>query len=66
VDAAPGEIDDLVLLAFGGIQSPERLRIRKLFVVTRDDANDAGLRLPTIQAQWEGAAVFRSGCIAGC
>jgi pimeloyl-ACP methyl ester carboxylesterase len=53
VDAAPGEIDDLVLLAFGGIPWPERLRIRKLFVVTRDDANDAGLRLPTIQAQFD-------------
>jgi len=53
VEAQPDEIDNLVLLAFGGIPSPERMRGRKLFVVTRDDANDAGLRLPTIRGQYE-------------
>jgi pimeloyl-ACP methyl ester carboxylesterase len=53
VDARPGEIERLVLLAHGGIEHPELTKGRKLFVVTRDDANTAGLRLPKIRAQYE-------------
>jgi len=34
-----------VFLAHGGYAPPERMQGRKLFIVTRDDANDAGLRL---------------------
>ena len=53
VDAKPGEIERIVLLAHGGIEHPELTTGRKLFVVARDDANDAGLRLPKIRAQYE-------------
>jgi pimeloyl-ACP methyl ester carboxylesterase len=54
--AKPGEIDRLVLLAPGEIPEPERMPGRKLFVVARDDANDAGPRLPRIRRQYERAA----------
>ena len=53
--ARPGEIDRLVLLAHGEIAVPERMQGRKLFVVARDDANDAGPRLPRIRRQYERA-----------
>jgi pimeloyl-ACP methyl ester carboxylesterase len=53
VRARPGEIDRLVLLAHGEIPEPERMPGRKLFVVARDDANDAGPRLPRIRRQYE-------------
>jgi pimeloyl-ACP methyl ester carboxylesterase len=54
--AAPaGEIDRVVLLAHGAYGPPEKLVGRKLFVVTREDANAAGLRLPRIQAQYDKA-----------
>jgi dienelactone hydrolase len=53
--AKPGEIDRLVLLAHGEIPEPERMQGRKLFVVARDDANDAGPRLPRIRRQYERA-----------
>ena len=53
VDAEPGEIERLVLLAHGGIEHPELTKGRKLFVVARDDANTAGLRLPKILVQYE-------------
>ncbi len=53
VDARPGEIERIVLLAHGGIEHPELTKGRKLFVVARDDANDAGLRLPKIRAQYQ-------------
>ena len=51
----PGEIDRVVLLAHGAYGPPEKLVGRKLFVVTREDANAAGLRLPRIQAQYDKA-----------
>jgi pimeloyl-ACP methyl ester carboxylesterase len=54
-EAAPGEIDRIVLLAHGAYGPPERMNGRKLFIVTRDDANDAGLRLPKIRQQYERA-----------
>ena len=52
---APGEIDRVVLLAHGAYGPPGTLKGRKLFIVTRDDANAAGLRLPRIRAQYEKA-----------
>jgi pimeloyl-ACP methyl ester carboxylesterase len=55
VDAKPGEIDRLVLLAHSPIDKPEQIKGRKLFIVCRDDANDAGLRVPRIREQYEKA-----------
>ena len=52
---APGEIDRLVLLGSGAYGQPEKWKGRKLFIVARDDANDAGPRLPKIRAQYEKA-----------
>jgi pimeloyl-ACP methyl ester carboxylesterase len=54
-EATPGEIDRIVLLAHGAYGPPERMNGRKLFIVTRNDANDAGLRLPKIRQQYERA-----------
>ncbi len=53
IETEPGEIDRLVLLAHSPIDKPELMRGRKLFILTRDDANDAGPRLPRIRAQYE-------------
>jgi alpha/beta superfamily hydrolase len=53
-EARPGEIDRLVILA-GEIDEPEKVKVRKLFIVTRDDANDAGPRLPRIRKQYDRA-----------
>lgn len=53
--AAPGRIERLVLLASSGIEQPERLPGRKLFILARDDANAAGPRLPGIRAGYEKA-----------
>jgi pimeloyl-ACP methyl ester carboxylesterase len=53
VDAWPNEIDRIVLLAPAEISSPERMKGRKLFITTRNDANASGLRLPGIQAQYD-------------
>ena len=51
--ATPGEIDRAVLLAYSAYGPPRKLIGRKLFIVTRDDANDAGLRLSRIRRQYE-------------
>jgi alpha/beta superfamily hydrolase len=53
VEAKPDEIDRLVLLAHSPIKKPEQIKGRKLFILCRDDANDAGLRLPRIREQYE-------------
>lgn len=53
VAAEPQEIDRMVLLGAGAGSAPERLTGRKLFIVTRNDANAAGPRLPRIRAQYE-------------
>jgi len=53
IEAPVGHIESLVLLAPAGIATPERVQGRKLFVATRDDANNAGPRLPGIRAQYE-------------
>jgi hypothetical protein len=38
------------------IDIPEKMTGRKLFITAREDRNDAGLRLPGIQDQYERAA----------
>lgn len=53
IDAEPGEIDRLVLLAAWTDRSPQKMKGRKLFIVARDDANDDGLRLPKIRGNYE-------------
>ena len=53
--AEPGEIDRLVLLAAWTDRPAEKMKGRKLFIVARDDANDDGLRLPKIRANYEKA-----------
>jgi hypothetical protein len=42
-----------VLLAHSPIESPERIKARTLFILARDDASAAGLRLPGIRDQYE-------------
>ena len=54
-DSAARDVESLVLLAPATMSSPERMTGRKLFVATREDANSAGLRLPSIQALFGGA-----------
>jgi len=56
IDAGPGEIDRLVLLAAWTDRPPEKIKGRKLFIVARDDANGDGLRLPRIRANYEKAS----------
>ena len=56
IDAEPGEIDRLVLLAAWTDRPPEKIKGRKLFIVARDDANEDGLRLPRIRANYEKAS----------
>ncbi len=56
VEATPGEIDRIVLLAASAIDEPERMKGRKLFITTRDDFSGNGvLRLPGIRDQYERA-----------
>ena len=56
VEAAPGEIDCIVLIAHSPIKEPERIKGRKLFITSRDDSSGSGtLRLPSIQDQYEHA-----------
>jgi dienelactone hydrolase len=53
VDAAPGEIDRLVLLAHQPIDHPERMKGRKLFIVSRGDLGSGDVpRLPGIKDQY--------------
>jgi pimeloyl-ACP methyl ester carboxylesterase len=53
--ARAGEIDRIVLLAAAPDCPPEKLQVRKLFIVARDDANASGPRLPKIRAYYEKA-----------
>jgi pimeloyl-ACP methyl ester carboxylesterase len=55
IKSTPGEIDRIVFLGAAPNLSAEKLKSRALFIVARDDANDAGLRLPGIRAQYERA-----------
>ena len=53
VGAASGEIERVVLLAPMSIAAPEKIKGRKLFVVSRDDlGSDDKPRLPAIRAQY--------------
>lgn len=52
---APGDIDRIVFLGAAPNLPAAKLKSRALFIVARDDANDAGLRLPGIRAQYEQA-----------
>jgi len=55
-DAAPDEIDRIVLLAHLPIDHPERMKGRKLFVTSRDDLGSGDVpRLPGIRDQYERA-----------
>jgi pimeloyl-ACP methyl ester carboxylesterase len=56
IEAPPGEIDAIVLLAHMTVDNPERIRGRKLFIVARDDrgGNNAP-RLADIRVQYEKA-----------
>ncbi|MGH9862071.1 MAG: alpha/beta hydrolase [Candidatus Acidiferrales bacterium] len=56
IEAEPGEIDRLVLLAADGGGPPEKLKGRKLFIVSRDDTRGDGVvRLAKIHEQYEKA-----------
>jgi pimeloyl-ACP methyl ester carboxylesterase len=53
IQADPGEIDRVVLLAAGPGSQPEKFCVPKLLIIARDDANDDGPRLPKIRAEWQ-------------
>jgi len=55
VAAAPREIDRLVLLGATPEGPPEDLKVPKLYIMSRDDANAAGPRLPALQAHYDKA-----------
>jgi pimeloyl-ACP methyl ester carboxylesterase len=55
IKSVPGEIDRIVFLGAAPNLSAEKLKSRALFIVARDDGNDAGRRLPGIRAQYETA-----------
>jgi dienelactone hydrolase len=55
-EAEPGEIDRVALLAHGAYGPPEKLKGRRLFIVSRDDLGPDGKpRLTGIRAQYEKA-----------
>lgn len=53
IEAKPGEIDRLVLLAASPVNEPQKIKGRKLFIVARDDASADGPRLPGIQQEYD-------------
>ena len=56
VEVEPGEIDSIVLLAAADIDTPEKMKGRKLFITTRDDFRGGGIkRLPSIRDAYERA-----------
>ena len=56
IEAAPGEIDRLVLLGSEAGRAPESLKVRKLFITARDDTTASGApRLVRIREQYERA-----------
>jgi len=55
IKSPPGEIDRIVFLGTAPNLPAEKLKSRARFIVARDDANDAGPRLPGIRAQYERA-----------
>jgi len=56
VEAPRGAIDRIVLLAHSAIDTPERMKGRKLFITSRGDTTGSGaLRLPQIREQYDQA-----------
>jgi hypothetical protein len=55
VGAEPGDIHRLVRLGTGRRQRARKNESATLFIVTKDDGNAAGLRLPEIRAQYDRA-----------
>jgi pimeloyl-ACP methyl ester carboxylesterase len=56
IEAAPGEIDRLVLLAPMVVETPDKIKGRKVFITSRDDRGSGDeLRLPGIRDQYEKA-----------
>jgi pimeloyl-ACP methyl ester carboxylesterase len=55
IASKPGEIDKLILLSAEGNGPAEQIKAPLLVIVARDDANDAGLRLPRIRGWLEKA-----------
>jgi len=55
IESEAGEIDRIVFLAAEGGSAPERLKGRKLFIVSRDDRSGDGLRLPGISENYRKA-----------
>jgi dienelactone hydrolase len=53
VEGSSGEIDRIVLLGAEPGRAPEKLRVPKLLIVTRDDESASGPRLPAIQAAFD-------------
>ncbi len=53
--AEPGQIDRLVLLGATPEGPPEKLTVRKLYIMTRDDTSGDGPRLPRLRAHFEKA-----------
>jgi len=52
----PGEIDRIVFLAHGAFGPPEALKVRKLFIVAKDDLGPGNVpRLKRIQLQFDAA-----------
>lgn len=55
-EAAPGEIDRIVMIAHGRIANPEKMQGRKLFITAREDLNARDIpRLVAIREQFEKA-----------
>ena len=52
MDAHAGEIDRVIFLGSDGGDAPERLKGRKLFIVSRADESGEGLRLPKISEHY--------------
>jgi len=53
--AEPGQIDRLVLLGATPQGPPEKLKLPKLYIMTRDDTSGDGPRLPGLRAHFENA-----------
>jgi esterase/lipase len=55
IEARPGEIERVIFLGSSGGDAPERLKGRKLFIVSRADESSDGLRLPKISEHYRRA-----------
>jgi|SRR5579871_5593491 len=53
VQAKPGEIDRVILLASEPGSHPEKFKVPKLLIIARDDASGDGPRLPHIRSEWQ-------------